>query len=221
MAFWLSFLYAAGHAAVVIILGLLALAFRIILPDWIDPILERVVGATLLLLGGWIVYSLIAYARGGQDFRFRSRWMLVFAGLRRIGWWLRARFTGLPTEPAHSHLDQYGWRTALTIGAVHGIGAETGTQVLLIAAIGGSDTGAFGIAMLLAFVLGLIVSNSIIALLAVTGFVGSTRFRAIYLVIGAVTAVFSLVVGTYFLLGLSAELPDLFQLTGVLGGPEE
>lgn len=220
-AFWLAFLYAAGHALVVILLGLLALVFRIILPDWIDPVLERVVGATLVLLGGWIVYSLVAYARGRSDFRLRSRWMLVFTGVRRASDWLRARISGRPHAIAQRHVDQYGWRTAMAVGALHGIGAETGTQVLLIAAIGGGTNVTLGVAMLLAFVLGLISSNSVIALLAVTSFANSARFRVIYLVVGAMTAILSLVIGVYFLLGLSSELPDLFHVTGFLGGPAE
>lgn len=220
-AFWLAFLYAAGHGLVVILLGLLALVFRIILPDWVDPVLERVVGATLVLLGGWILYSLVAYARGRSEFRLRSRWMLLFAGVRRASDWLRARVSGRPHDTEHHHVDQYGWRTAMAVGALHGIGAETGTQVLLIAAIGGGTNVTLGVAMLLAFVLGLIVSNSVIALLAVTSFANSARFRLIYLVIGAMTALLSLVIGGYFLLGLSSDLPDLFHLTGFLGGPAE
>jgi hypothetical protein len=37
---------------------------------------------------------------------------------------------------------------------IHGIGAETGTQVLLIAAVGGAAAAGLGIPMLFAFVLG-------------------------------------------------------------------
>src|SRR5688572_23988067 len=57
--FGLASLYALGHAAVVALLGLAALYFQAILPDWIDPIMERVVGATLVFLGVWVLYSAI------------------------------------------------------------------------------------------------------------------------------------------------------------------
>ncbi|HYL40607.1 MAG TPA: hypothetical protein VET90_04795, partial [Candidatus Binatus sp.] len=78
----LGSLYALGHATVVVVLGLLALAFGAVLPAWVDPIMARVVGLTLLLLGLWVFVSLYQYARHGQPFRLRSRWMLVFDGAR-------------------------------------------------------------------------------------------------------------------------------------------
>src|SRR5258708_25552658 len=47
----LASLYALGHASVVLALGIIALAVGAILPAWGDPILVRVVGVTLALLG--------------------------------------------------------------------------------------------------------------------------------------------------------------------------
>ena len=76
----LGTLYALGHGAVVIALGLAALAFGALLPDWLDPIMGRIVGLTLLALGLWVMYSIYRYARAGEAFRLRSRWMLVFDG---------------------------------------------------------------------------------------------------------------------------------------------
>src|SRR5947209_6833395 len=88
-ALFLASMYALGHAAVVAVLGLAALYFQAILPEWVDPLMERVVGATLVVLGVWVFYSLYAYWRGDADFQLRSRWMLVFAGVRH-GWhWLQ------------------------------------------------------------------------------------------------------------------------------------
>jgi len=66
-------------------LGALALLVGAILPAWVDPILEKVVGVTLVLLGAWVLYSVVQYARGKGEFRMRSRWMLVF-DLVRHGW---------------------------------------------------------------------------------------------------------------------------------------
>ena len=40
-AVWLASLYALGHATVVAALGALALYFQTLLPEWIDPIMER------------------------------------------------------------------------------------------------------------------------------------------------------------------------------------
>ena len=44
-------LYALGHAAVVVVLGMLAIWFGTLLPEWVDGYMEPVVGITLLLLG--------------------------------------------------------------------------------------------------------------------------------------------------------------------------
>ena len=204
----LGTLYAVGHGLVVIALGIAALLFGALLPDWLDPIMGRVVGLTLVGLGVWVLFSVYRYARSGESFRLRSRWMLVFDGAR-YGWRrLQARLHG------HEHVEplemsSYGTRTALGVGMIHGIGAETGTQVLLIAAVGGAASAGLGVPMLLAFVLGLLISNFAIVVVSSVGFVASQTREMIYVAVGAVAGVFSLVIGTVFLFGLDAVLPDL------------
>jgi len=109
-AIGLASLYALGHASVVLLLGVLALTLGAVLPDWVDPILEKVVGVTLLLLGAWVIYSVVQYLRGKGEFRLRSRWMLVF-DLARNGWdALQARIHGHEHRPS-AHSTQYGPRT--------------------------------------------------------------------------------------------------------------
>jgi high-affinity nickel-transport protein len=204
----LGTLYALGHGIVVIVLGIAALAFGALLPDWLDPIMGRIVGLTLVGLGIWVLYSVYQFARGGGSFRLRSRWMLVFDGAR-YGWRrFQARLHG------HEHVEplemsSYGTRTALGVGMIHGIGAETGTQVLLIAAVGGASSAGLGVPMLLAFVLGLLISNFAIVVVSSIGFVASQTRELIYVAIGAVAGVFSLVIGAVFLFGLDGVLPDL------------
>ena len=68
-----------------IALGLVALTFGALLPDWLDPLMGRIVGLTLVGLGVWVIYSIYRYARAGETFRLRSRWMLVFDGVRSDG----------------------------------------------------------------------------------------------------------------------------------------
>jgi len=92
---------------------------------------------------------------------------------------------------------------------IHGIGAETGSQVLLIAAVGGASSAGLGVPMLFAFVLGLLISNFAIVLVSSVGFVSSQARERVYVALGAIAGVFSLVVGTIFLLGLEGGLPDL------------
>lgn len=207
----LGSLYALGHGAVVILLGSAALLFAATLPDWIDPVMGRIVGLTLVILGIWVFVSLYNYVRHGGEFRLRSRWMLVFDGVRHVWRRFQARLHG------HEHVEpmemsSYGPRTAFTVGAIHGIGAETGTQVLLIATIGGAASVGLGFPMMFAFVVGLLVSNTIIVVISASGFLASRSRQAIYVAIGIVAGFFSLVVGLAFL--LDVQLPALERFFG-------
>ena len=209
----LGTLYALGHALVVFLLGLLALAFGAILPDWVDPIMSRVVGLTLLVLGVWVFISLYQYLRGAAEFRLRSRWMLVFDGAR-YGWRrFQARLHG-HEHVAPLEMSSYGRRTAFGVGMIHGIGAETGSQALLIAAVGGASGAGLGIPMLLTFCVGLVAANTVIVVISATGFVAGQVRRPIYIAVGVLAGVFSIVVGLSFLLGADNLLPDLQQLFG-------
>jgi hypothetical protein len=73
----LGTMYALGHGGVVFVLGLAAILAREFLPGWIDPIMEKVVGVTLLFLAAYLFYSLYRFVRGGGEFHLRSRWMLA------------------------------------------------------------------------------------------------------------------------------------------------
>jgi len=210
-ALLLGSLYALGHATVVALLGTLALLFGAVLPDWVDQVMGPVVGATLLFLGIWVFVSLYQYVRHGHEFRLRSRWMLVFDAARHAWRRFQARLHG------HEHVDpmemsSYGVRTAFGVGLIHGIGAETGTQVLLIAAIGGAAAQGLGFPMMAAFIVGLLISNSIVVFVTATGFIASRFRERLYVVIGVVAGTFSIVIGLAFLLGLDGRLPDLQKL---------
>ncbi len=210
-AILLGTLYALGHAAVVALLGLAALAFGALLPDWVDPIMGRIVGVTLLVLGVWVFFSLYQYARHGTEFRLRSRWMLVFDGGRYAWRRVQARLHG------HEHVDpiemsSYGPKTAFGVGMIHGVGAETGSQVLIIAAVGGAAGQGLGVPMMLAFIVGLLASNSIVVLVSATGFVASQLRTRLYIAIGLLAGTFSVFVGLLFLVGAESSLPDLERL---------
>lgn len=142
--------------------------------------------------------------------------MLVFAAVRH-GWhWVQHRLGG------HHHderfrVDQYGPKTAFGVGMIHGIGAETGSQVLIIAAVGGAASQGLGTSMMVAFIVGLLASNTVVAFLTATGFISSTRAKTLYVTVGCLAGVFSLFVGAFFALGLSDQLPDLQQLFSFIG----
>lgn len=219
-AMFLASLYAIGHGTVVTLLGLLAILASDFLPTWVDGVMERVVGVTLVLLAAYLFYSLYQYFRGGAEFHIRSRWMLLFAGVRNIGHWFWAKVRG-KHEHTHVHgVEQYGARTAYTIGLVHGIGAETGTQVLIIATAVGAGSKLMGVVALFSFVAGLLVSNSFVTVATAAGFVSARRRQYVYVAAGLLAAVFSLIVGVIFLMQAGGILPDLGQYFSWLGGPD-
>src|SRR5947209_4172182 len=158
----LATLYALGHASVVTVLGIAALLLGAVLPAWVDPILQRVVGVTLVVLGAWVLFSVYQYLRGKGEFRLRSRWMLVFDFVK-YGWGaLQARIHGHEHTPS-VHATQYGPKTAFGVGMIHGVGAETGLQALLLAGIAGV-TGVTGIVILLAIIVALLAWTRAVAL---------------------------------------------------------
>ncbi|MEP7190094.1 MAG: hypothetical protein ABI901_12955 [Roseiflexaceae bacterium] len=216
--FFLATMYALGHATFVMLLGLLAIWLGTILPEWVDPLMERIVGVTLLVLGVYIFYSIWRY---GSSFQLRSRWMLVFLLVGR-GWnWLKKKLSGHPLDHDHAHAQevaQYGWKAAFGIGVIHGIGAETGSQALLLASAAGATTAFTGTIMLVAFTVGLLVSNTLVALFSLVGFISTSTKRNVYVVIGILAGIFSLVVGLFFLTGQGSALPDLQEMLNTVFG---
>jgi high-affinity nickel-transport protein len=240
-------IYVLGHAVVVFALGVVAILLGEELPEGVDAAMGRVVGVTLIVLGVYVFWSLI---RHGREFRMRSRWMLIFAGVRSLWWRLRGspalRGDEHEREPVHVHtggneLDASeqvaGWhhghhgrpghhhhkhpepddpfvnyqeRTAFLVGMLHGIGAETPTQILIFTAAAGAGGRAAGVAVLVAFLVGLISSNSLITLGTAFGFLRASKNFAVYATIAVITGVFSLVIGVLFVLGKDTLLPALF-----------
>jgi high-affinity nickel-transport protein len=129
---------------------------------------------------------------------------------------------GKAHEHAHHHATdrQYGSGTAYGIGLIHGVGAETGTQVLIIGAAVGAGSKGMSVATLLVFVLGLLISNSIVTIASTTGFISAQRRQIVYVAVGVVAAVFSLVVGLVFLSQSGDVLPSLDPFVRWIGGPD-
>jgi high-affinity nickel-transport protein len=200
-------LYALGHAAVVVVLGLLAIWFGTLLPEWVDGYMEPAVGITLLFLGAWLIWSM---SRNQGRLVLRSRWMLVFDLVRSIVRKFRANSAKPEKDQATNPPREYGSGTSLSIGVIHGIGAETGSQALLLAAAAGATSALTGSFLLIAFVVGLVVSNTLIAIATTAGWLGSDKHHKFHTALGIVIAVFSLVLGTMFVLGTTDGLPTFF-----------
>jgi high-affinity nickel-transport protein len=122
-------------------------------------------------------------------------------------------------RPGHHHhavperdddLTRYGTRTAFGVGMIHGVGAETPTQVLIFLAAAGAGGAVTGAIVLVAFIVGLLISNSLITLTSSFGFMTASRNFTVYATVAVVTGIFSLVVGTIFLLGETSILPAFF-----------
>lgn len=243
----LATLYAAGHAVVVFLIGIVAIVAGEALPDSIDQAMGRVVGVTLIVLGVYVLYALIRYR---EDFRLRSRWMLMFAGARNAYRWVQARIAprgrtvehehehgadeSFPHHPAeegapergagvgirakththrHTHTEpfaNYGTGTSLAVGALHGVGAETPTQVLIFLAAAGAGGAAAGVLTLAVFLVGLFAANTVLAVASASGFLAATRRFTVYAVVSVITALASLVLGVSFLLGEDSWLPAFF-----------
>lgn len=199
-------LYVFGHGLMTVILGVAALLFGATLPDWVDTLMERVVGVTLLLLSVYLMYSLVQFFRNGQDLKLKSRWMMVFEWVDR-GWhWLIAKLTG--REHNHKHKLNWDSKGAFLVGMIHGVGAETGTQVLLFASVAGAGSLALGLWMLTAFTVGMTISTLAIAACVSAGLTTSTYFKSVVFVLCVLAAVFSFVVGLYFTFGVSFMIPS-------------
>jgi cytochrome c biogenesis protein CcdA len=247
-------LYVLGHAVVVFGLGVIAILIGEELPPSVDAAMGRIVGVTLIALG---IYVFVSLVRHGREFRMRSRWMLLFAGIR-AGWWKVTGRLASATEvhdherePVHVHAgagagagemvaadDQIGgWHhghhgrpghhhhkhpefddafvnyqkgTSFLVGMLHGIGAETPTQILIFTAAAGAGGKAAGIAVLVAFLVGLVMSNSLITVGSTLGFLRASKNFAVYATVAVITGVFSLVIGVLFVLGKDSLLPALF-----------
>ena len=176
-------LYALGHAATVGLLGISAIALKHALPASFSSWMQRIVGLTLVVLGG---YLLIALANGSNTL---SRGQALRAIVSRL---CSRSATMLPAR-------QYGRKSSLGLGVLHGIGAETPTQLsmLLIAAnLGGLGNGILG---LTAFAGGMVVSNLVLTAGA-TGLFAISRGQPVWLKwVAALTAGYSIWIGIMFI----------------------
>lgn len=198
--------YAIGHATVVVILGIAAISFRSILPEWIDGIMGELVGMTLLALGIWLSYSVVCAVSSKQEFHLKGRWNLFESAFKK----LKTLF-GMDRKVTTTPIKGYGPLGAFGVGTIHGIGAETGTQTLLIVSAVGAGK-ADGIMILVAFAIGLILSNTAVAAASIWGFASTTERKPVFLAMGILTAFFSIAVGSMFILGKENMLPDLQKL---------
>lgn len=248
----LGTMYVLGHAAVVFVLGIGAIALGSTIPEWVDAAMGKFVGVTLILLGVLVAITLI---REQGDFRARSRWMILFGTVGGAYRSVRDRVIGRKTvvatapishvhehaavagvhhrgtdtdedevspgnliaAPKHSHAHshaaddlEYGKSTTVGIGMIHGVGAETPTQVVVFLAAASAGGIATGVLVLIVFLLGLVLSNTAITVASAFGFAKLSRRKGVQIAMGAFTAAMSVGIGLLFVTGNDGILPAFF-----------
>lgn len=205
----LGLLYALGHATTIAVLGTLVIVFRMALPAHLDAAGERIVGATLLVLTAYIVFDLFRRpSHAGHAHVPRSRIALLISGFQHIAWRIgKTRNPALPRPQPFGF--RYGGGSVFLIGVLHGLGAETPSQLVLFflaANLGGTGLGFAG---LLCFIAGLIGMNSLMTASA-SGIFASGRHRPrLQAISTGLTVVYSFAIGVIFLFGISDRLPSL------------
>jgi hypothetical protein len=202
----MGLLYVLGHASMVAVLASLVILFQRSLPPSIDNWAERVVGLTLVILG---VYVLGTLSQQKAAYVPRSRAMLLVDGAQWLLWRIKNIFGIDSAIKPQRKSGPYSRASVFTIGIIHGLGAETPSQLLLFllaANLGGLVHGFLGLAVFLA---GLVFMNTLMTASAVGIFgLSAAKPGVLRFVVGA-TAAYSVVVGAVFLFGVSRFLPQL------------
>ncbi|MEO6806443.1 MAG: hypothetical protein ABI286_10285 [Edaphobacter sp.] len=198
----LGMTYALGHALTVALLGSIVIVFGINLPASADRWAERLVGITLLVLGIYVLATLLVKPAALP----KSRYMLLHQGYHRVLYAFKGKSGAFPADRQTPN-PSFDTRSVFIIGIVHGLGAETPSQLLiflLAANLGGAALGMLGLSMFLA---GLLTMNALMTA-SVAGVFGASRHRPQLLrLVSALTAVYSLAMGIVFLAGRSSVLP--------------
>lgn len=215
----LGLLYALGHALTVAALGVCVIALHLTIPPGLDAIGERLVGATLLLLAAYVAISWLRHHRAHASAAAlghphpiapapRSRIALLVSGTRYLAWRVR-RFRNPTLPQPDAFRFDYSNASVFFVGILHGLGAETPSQLLLFllaAQLGGTTQGLLG---LLCFVLGLLAMNTLMTASAGGVFASSSNLPRLQTIATSLAVAYSAIIGTLFLFGISDKLPAL------------
>jgi high-affinity nickel-transport protein len=134
---------------------------------------------------------------------------LLVNGVLWIYWRLTRLFGGTRVEAPQIFKNGYGTTSTFLVGVIHGFGAETPTQILLFlmaANLGGTAAGLLG---LLAFIIGLLVMNTLMCASAAGLFTATLARPNALKALTLATSAYSIVVGAIFLFGSASKLPSL------------
>jgi high-affinity nickel permease len=205
----LGMTYALGHAFTVAALGVIVLELHTGLPEGLDHWTERLIGLTLIVLGVGVVAGILRKdAHGHQHSRIESRLAIAINGILWCAWRVRRLWNRQAPKP-----DRFRWmyngRSVFLIGVLHGIGAETPSQLALFfltANLGGTSRGLLGLG---AFALGLVAMNALMTASMGGAFQATGHHPRFYHFIAWTGAAYSCIIGVIFLFGISDHLPAL------------
>jgi len=207
-ALWLSGVYAMGHCAIVILIGIITCFCAGLIPVGFDTIMEKIVGLTLVVFGAVVAIITANMINAGSPIVPISRMNVLVSGLKK-GWQLWRRNSNNHDLTTSNSDYAYGHCTAFGLGIIHGAGLETASQVLLLAAIGASASRFFAACVLTSFSFGFLTAIMLIALFTVQGSRAIANMKPLYLTSALLTALFSTLIGVLLLTGNSSILPDL------------
>jgi len=205
----LGMTYALGHAFTVAALGVAVLELHMGLPQGLDHWTERLIGLTLIVLGIGVVAGILRKdAHGHQHSRVESRLAIAINGVLWLFWQLRRIINRQAPRPQRFQW-MYTGKSVFVIGILHGVGAETPSQLALFfltANLGGTSRGLMGLA---AFAVGLVAMNALMTASIGGAFTAGGQHPAFYRVIAWTGAAYSCIIGLIFLFGVSDRLPAL------------
>ena len=138
----------------------------------------------------------------------KSRAALVIGAFRWMHWRYRRWSTGDPGLVRYAETEVNS-ASCFGIGVIHGLGAETPSQLalfLLAANLGGVGKGLLGLGV---FLLGLLTMNTLMTASIAGFFTAGRRWLAWSPVVTYLTAAYSLGIGIVFLLGRSDWLKNI------------
>jgi high-affinity nickel permease len=201
--------YALGHAFTVVALGIAVLQLHMGLPEGLDHWMERLIGLTLIVLGIGVVAGILRKdAHGHAHGRIESRLAIAINSIRWLGWRTQRLWNAEAPRPERFQW-MYTGKSVFLIGMLHGVGAETPSQLALFfltANLGGTSRGLLGLA---AFAVGLVAMNALMTASLGGAFQAGIGHARFYRIIAWTGAAYSCVIGTIFLFGLSDKLPPL------------
>jgi len=205
-AMLLTLSYSLGHALVVISIGASIILLGINIPQILDDFMGKAVGATLVILGIYIAYHLAK--KGEKEFRAATRFTIIANSILYVYSKLGSKLLGQTIPQRRVFENGYAKHSSFVVGMIHGIGAESPTQIAIFAMSLGFGI-ILGITALMVFVTGIIMSNIIFGMMISTGFMQSLKSYKIYKYASLVSATTSILVGGLMIIGFDFMLPEI------------